>query len=281
MSGVLGTVASTIPGYATGGSVPGLPSGGNFTPTPSIGSSTGSAGSIVGSTLGFTSIAGALIELVAVVSMISLVGVIIIAVVANRADPDPTGRRPQSVYFFMVSFITITTAISGSALVVATVLGLTAHHSASAGHALTRLLLVSVLLTVFSAVLLGAHLRRGLVLARGDSSPAGPSRRVGQSYVSVVSFVAVLVLLFAAVLSIYLVFALAAPGTFGSFGGRGWSVRILIEAVYLGVVAIFVAWRHGQMLSPALTFWRGDGGSPGPLGSAPSGVPSVPIPPIA
>jgi hypothetical protein len=149
------------------------------------------------------------------------------------------------------------------------------------GHSLTRLLLISVLLAAVSALLLYVHLQRGLELARADSSPSGPSKRVGQSYVSVVAFVAILSLLFTAVLSIYLVFALAAPGTFGSFGGRAWTVRILIEMIYLGVVAIFVAWRHSQMLTPGLSFWRSDPGSPGSFGPAPNGVPPAPIPPLA
>jgi hypothetical protein len=213
--------------------------------------------------------------------MISVVGLVIIAVVANRADPDPTGRRPQSVYFFVVSFITITTTIFGSAVVVATVLGFTAHHSSSVAHSLTRLLLFSVLLTVVSAILLAVHVRRGLVLARADSTPSGPSRRVGQSYVSVVTFVSVLSLLLTAVVSIYLVFALAAPGTFGSFGGRGWTLRILIETAYLAVVAIVVASRHSNLLTPGLSIWSSDPGNPGSFGPAPMGVPPAPIPPLA
>ena len=40
---------------------------------------------------------------------------------------------------------------------------------------------------------------------------------VGQSYVAVVAFVAILALLGAVILSVYLVFVLAAPGTFGTF----------------------------------------------------------------
>jgi hypothetical protein len=282
MSGVLGTVASTIPGVATSGGASSYTPGGTF--SPSVGSSGLGSSSVSGfadSALSVTSIAGVLVEALAVMVVISLVGVIIIAVVANRADPDPSGRRPQSVYFFMVSFVTVTTTITGSAIVMAAVLGLTAHHPSSVGHALTRLLLISALLTLVSAVLLAVHLRRGLILARADSSPAGPSKRVGQSYVSVVAFVAVLSLLFTAVLSIYLVFALAAPGTFGSFGGRGWTLRILIETVYLGAVAIFVAWRHSTMLTPGLSIWGSDSGSPGPFGPAPIGVPPAPIPPLA
>jgi hypothetical protein len=184
--------------------------------------------------------------------MAALVGIIIIAVVANRADPDPAGRRPQSVYFFVVSFVTITTGIFGSALFVAALLWLTAHHSSSAGHSIARLMLVSALIFAISLWFFVSHLRHGLSLARAEGGPSGPSRRVGQSYITVVSFVSILALLLTGVLTIYLLFAVASPTTFGSFGGRSDSVRILIESLYLGLVAVLVLWTHGSLLSPRL-----------------------------
>jgi hypothetical protein len=210
--------------------------------------------------------------------MVSLVGIIIIAVVANRADPDPTGRRPQSVYFFVVSFVTLTVSITGSAFLVASILLLSAQHTSSTATSLDRLLLVSILIIVVSGVLLVTHLRRGLALARADSSLSSPSRRVGQSYVSVVAFVAMLVLLPTAILSIYLIFSLVSPGTFGGFGGRGSATRILIEAAYLGLVAVIVARVHASLLTPRLGIF----GTGGPIGPppVPAPVPST-IPPPA
>ena len=248
MIGVLGAV-TTISGLMTSGSVPGFSEGSSSSASQNIGNS---GSGLVGSALGLSSLAGALVELVAVVAMTALVGILIIAVVANRADPDPTGRRPQSVYFFVVSFVTITTAIVGSALIVAAILWLTVHHSSSASDAIDRLLLVSILVTLVSLALLILHIRRGLILARADDSSLSPSRRVGQSYVSVVAFVSILVLLVSSIVSIYLVFSIAAPGTFGSFGGRGSAARILVESVYLAAVAVFVIWRHSSLVTPGL-----------------------------
>ncbi len=201
---------------------------------------------------GISSIASVLIEIIAVASLAALVGIIIIAIVANRADPDPTGRRPQSVYYFVVSFVTLTTAILGSALFVVSLLWLTAHHSSSANHSIARLMLVSVLILAVSALLLIVHLRRGLQLARASDSPANPSHRIGQSYISVVAFVSILTLLITGVLTIYLIFSIAAPGTFGAAGGRSGSTRILVEMLYLAVVAIIVLWSHGSLLTPRL-----------------------------
>ncbi len=135
-----------------------------------------------------------------------------------------------------------------------------------------------MLITVVSAVLLSVHLRRGLVLARAHGSGSSPSQRVGQSYVSVVAFVSVLVILATSILSIYLVFAIASPATFGSFGGQGWAIRILIESVYLAVVAAFVVWRHSSLLPPGLNIWGRTTGDPGPVGPTSVGGPPMPRP---
>ncbi|MGA2835387.1 MAG: hypothetical protein ABSF84_02200 [Acidimicrobiales bacterium] len=275
MSGVLGAVTTTIPGLSTGGAIPGFSTGSTQIPTPSVGSS---GSGIVDSTLGLSSLAGALIEVVAVAAVFAAVGIVIIAVVANRAEPDPTGRRPHSVYFFVVSYVTITTAITGSAFAVAALLVLTAHHSSAVGHVTDRLLLVSLLIMLVSLLVLGAHLRRGLALARTDDSPSGPSRRVGQSYVSVVAFVSILVVLAASVVAIYMVFAIAAPGTFGSIGGRGWAARVLVESLYLVVVAAVVIWRHSSLLAPGLGILSGKVTGPGEAGSVHPGEPPTPRP---
>jgi flagellar basal body-associated protein FliL len=245
---VMDTTSTTFPGFVTGGT--GYPSSGTFGPTPTPYSSSGS----FGSTFGLSSLASTLVQVLTVMTLVALVGVVIIAVVASRSEPDPTGRRPHSVYFFVVSFVTLTVAIFGSVLVVGAVLLLTANVTDSVSHALDRLLLFSVLTMLVGGLLLAVHLRRGLSNARAESHEASPSKRVGQTYVSVVAFVSVLLLLGATVLSLYLIFAIA-PGTFGSFGGRSWATRILIESLYVGAVAAFVIWRHSSMLSPPLRAW--------------------------
>jgi hypothetical protein len=249
VSNLVATTVTTIPGLATSGAT-GCATASQCATLPSqiAGGSSGlSAGS--SSSFGLSSIVSVVVEVAA------LVGIIIIAVVANRADPDPTGRRPQSVYFFVVSFVTITTGIFGSALFVASLLLITAHHSSSAGHSILRLMLVSALIFVMSLRFFLTHLRRGLGLARAEGVPSGPSHRVGQSYISVVSFVSILALLLTGVLTIYLIFAVASPTTFGSFGGRSDSVRILIESLYLGLVAVLVLWTHSSLLMPRLALF--------------------------
>jgi hypothetical protein len=195
---------------------------------------------------------GIFVDLFAVLAVLSVVGIFVIIVVANRADPDPSGRRPQSVFYFAVSFVTLATTVLGSAVVVAGVVVLVGNHSHSVSNPAARAILFGGLVTIISVFLLTLHLRRGLALARADRAAQGPSQRVGQSYVSSVAFVSVLSLLVLGVFSVYLIFALAGPGVFGSLGSRSDTVRVLIVAAYLCVAAATVLWTHRKLVQPDL-----------------------------
>lgn len=274
VSSVLNSVSTTIPAFVNGSPTPNLPGGPGSLYTPSGGS--GGFSSSVAPTFGLVSIAGALVVVLAVLFLLATVGVFIIVVVANRADPDPTGRRPQSVYFFAVSFVTILVSIISSAVVVGAVLQLIGSHSSSITNTVARTVVLGGLLALLSLFLLITHLRRGLVLARADAvSVANPSRRVGQSYVAAVTFVSVLLLLVTAVLAVYLVFALAGPGVFGSFGGRGPALRVLVEAVYIGGIAGVVIWTHRHLVEPGLS-WFGPATGSVPPPSPPTAAFPVP-----
>lgn len=273
MIGILNSVPSTIPGFPAG--PPSYNPGGSITTTPYL-----NGGSVVTqnqtSVFGLASIAGILVSVLVIVILLTLVGLLVIIVVANRADPDPSGRRPQSVYFFAVSFITLTTSIIGSAVVVSAPISLIGHHSGSLTNSIARTAVAGGLVTLVSVLLLVTHLQRGVALARADDQMAAPTRRVGQSYVSAVSFLAVLVLLVVTILSMYLIFAIAGPGVFGAFGGRSPAVRVLIESVYLGVVASVVLWTHANLVPPGLRIFKriARPGGPGAVASA-----SAPAPP--
>jgi hypothetical protein len=233
----------------------------NFTPlpitqggTPGITYQGGGSGSLLTQSpgLGLSAFLGIFVDLFAVLAVLSVVGIFVIIVVANRADPDPSGRRPQSVFYFAVSFVTLATTVLGSAVVVSGIVVLVGNHSHSVSDPAARAILFGGLVTVISAVLLTLHLRRGLALARADRALQGPSQRVGQSYVSSAAFVSVLSLLVLGVFSVYLIFAIAGPGVFGSLGGRSDSVRVLIVAVYLWVAAATVLWTHRKLMKPDL-----------------------------
>jgi len=245
----LSGVSTTLPVFPGSGKLVPLP----ITEGGSIGAGSQNGASTVtlsqGAGLGIASIAGILVDILAVMIVFSLIGVFVIVVIANRADPDPRGRRPQPVYLFVVSFVTLAIAVIGSAVVVAGVDVLVGNHSNAVSNAAARAILVGGLATVVSLILLLAHLRRGLELARTDPSP-GPSRRVGQSYVASVAFVSVLSFLVLFVFSVYVIFALAAPGLFGSFGGQSDAARVLVVAAYLLLAAVVVWGTHRKLVTP-------------------------------
>jgi len=236
--------------------------GGSGVSTTFTNTSSGSA--LVSSGSSLLPIASIVVEILSLFVGVAIIGLFIIIVVANRADPDATGHRPQSVYFFAVSFVTLVTTIIGSIVVVFSVVDLIGHHSAGIGNAVARAAVIGGLITLLSGALLWTHLRRGVALVGPDAT--SPSRRVAQSYVSAVAFLSVLILLVVSILAVYLLFALGGPGVFGSFGGRTPALRDLIDAVYVGLVAVTVLLTHRNLVTPGLQFFGGGTGSRGGRG---------------
>src|SRR5437763_12641473 len=61
-------------------------------------------------------------------------GVFVIVVVANRADPDVTGRRPAVVYAFATAFLTLFLTLFATTGIIASLASLIgAHHSSGGG----------------------------------------------------------------------------------------------------------------------------------------------------
>ena len=262
MSGVLSTaVATTIPVFPGGTPVPTSGSSGSFPISSgsfpiSVGSGTSGASVTSNQVFGLGSLIEVAVVVLAVVTLLAIVGVLIIVVVSNRADPDPTGRRPQSVYFFAVSFVTLIVSIIGSVAIVTAVVQLIGKHAGET-NSIARIIVLGGLLTAVGLVLFIGHLRRGVTLANAEQAPGNPSRRVGQSYTAAVAFISVLVLLVTAVFSVYLIFALAGPGVFGSFGGTTPALRDLVVALYLGLIALTVLATHRNLVAPGLAFLGG------------------------
>ncbi|HXW33014.1 MAG TPA: hypothetical protein VEJ87_00425 [Acidimicrobiales bacterium] len=254
------TPGTSIPIAGSGGSIYGGSGGVSTSPITSAG-------------VNVASLVGIFVDAIGLIIQLFLVGVVVIVVVSNRADPDPSGRRPQSIYFFAISFVTVLLSVIGSTSVVVALTQLIGTHVTPIGNDVAKVAVLGGLLTVISLILLLTHLRRGLGLALADQTPAGPSRRLGQTYVSAVTFLMVLLLLFAAVFAIYLVFALAGPGVFGSFGGRDPALRYLIDAVFVAVVAFLVISTHRSLLPPGLSVFGPAPKAGPPPGSYPTGGP--------
>ena len=132
---ILSGVPTSIPVYSGSGKLVPLPIvlGGST----GVGSQNGASAVTVSQSagLGISAFAGIFLDILAVMIVFSLIGVFVIVVVANRADPDPRGRRPQSVYYFVVSFVTLAIAVIGSAVVVTGVDVLVGNHSNAVSNA--------------------------------------------------------------------------------------------------------------------------------------------------
>jgi hypothetical protein len=203
---------------------------------------------------GIASVLAILVSVLEFLSIASFVGVLVIAVVANRAEPDPTGRRPQSVYCFAVSFVTILLAVFSATLgvvAIASMLG-----NSGSDRPATRVAVIALLLLIVTLGLLFTHLRRGVGLAMSSDDPASPSKRVGQSYVAAISFVAVLIVILTSVTAVYLVLSLISPAVFGVPGGRGSITRVLVDLAFLGTCALAILWSHRDLIPPGLHLLR-------------------------
>jgi hypothetical protein len=218
------------------------------------------AGSIV-------SVLAVLVSVLEFLSIASFVGVLIIAVVANRAEPDPSGRRPQSVYCFAVSFVTILLAVFSATLGMVAIVSMIGSNGSDMPA--TRLAVIALLFLLVSLGLLLTHLRRGVDLAVSSESPASPSTRVGQSYVAAISFIAVLIVILMSVTAVYLALNLISPSVFGVPGGRGSITRVLVDVAFLGACALAILRTHRNLIPPGFHLLRDR-----PLPSSPSRAPT-------
>ncbi|HVA08961.1 MAG TPA: hypothetical protein VNG12_19685 [Acidimicrobiales bacterium] len=189
-------------------------------------------------------VAGAAV-VIAVVSLIF--AVFIIVIVANRAEPDPRGMRPQSVYLFGMSFVTLQFTFAGSVLVVSALCSLVAPHNSPLTNVIAREVVIGLLLMVIAGGTMAVHFRRGLETAKGDG-PSGPNWRVMQSYGGVVSFIYLLEVLVALGFGIYLVVELIGPGVFGSIdASRSGTVAALLELAYVLVASGVILVLHSSV----------------------------------
>jgi hypothetical protein len=206
--------------------------------------------------------------------MSTLLIVLVIVIVANRAEPDPRGMRPHTVYLFGMSFVTLQLSYAGSILIVTALFSLIAPHGPM-GDQVAREVVVGALLAALFGGVWVVHLRRGIQTANGDEGPVRPNTRVMNSYAGVVGFIYLLQLIVTFGAAVYLLLALIAPGVFGSVGSsRSGTLAILLDLVYIMVASAVVLMIHAN-LGPSVFPPR-----PGPQLAAPSpGV--APAPPVA
>ena len=190
--------------------------------------------------------------LIALSSVVALIPVILL--VANRAEPDQRGLRPQSVYLFGMSFVTLQLTFAGSVLIVTAIFSVLAPHDSPLTNGLAREIVIGALLAVLAGTTLLLHLGRGIETARGDGAVTGPNLRVMHSYAGVVGFIYFLQFILALGVTVYLVFALIAPGVFGHVGTtRGGILAMLLDLVYVMLASAYIVVAHSSLGPSALS----------------------------
>jgi hypothetical protein len=198
---------------------------------------------------------------------------LVVLIVANRAEPDPRGMRPQTVYLFGMSFVTLQLTFAGSVLIMTAIFSLIAPHFSPMGNAVAREVVIGGLFVVIAGSVWVLHLRRGIATAGGDVGPVRPNTRVMNSYAGVVAFIYVLELIFSFGMAVYLLFALIAPGVFGSVGSsRSGTLAMLLDLTYIMVASAIVLMIHAN-LGPSVF--------PPRPGAQPVGAASAPMAPAA
>jgi hypothetical protein len=178
--------------------------------------------------------------------------VLIIVVVANRAEPDPRGLRPHSVYLFGMSFVTLQLTYAGLILIATSLFSLIAPHDSPLNNTVAREVVIGALFVVIAGGAWVGHVTRGIGVARGEDG-VGPNARVMKSYAGVVGFIYFLQVIFAFGISIYLLLSLIAPGVFGSIGSsRSSTLAALLDALWIMFISGVAVAFHSSLGPSAL-----------------------------
>jgi hypothetical protein len=211
--------------------------------------------------------------LIVVAVLVLLVGALIAFLTiarAGRLDPDPTGARPMAAFLFSGAFATLWVAIIGVVSITSGILGFFGRNRSAysgfdssfggpkhpVGDANVRTITQGVLLVLIAGIASLIHRRRGLALAQAEDDLNAPSKKVARTYVGVVSFFSIAILIVAILLGLYLVFELIAPGIFG--GGSRWStVKSLIEVAVVVLVVGSTFLNHQAIAPRSLRLFSG------------------------
>jgi hypothetical protein len=223
-------------------------------------------------------------------------GVFVILIVANRADPDPSGRRPSVVYSYAVSFITLFVTLFATFEIVAALTSLIGSHrtarnsdsftsgpdffSSSSGagpkhpfgDSVARGVVIGMLIAIVAGIIYLVHVRAAQRATTGVL-PAEPAGRVRLSYTAAVSFICVMIVVVSLVVSIYQVFRILGPGVFNSSGSgsRIGAFRTMLPLLYLAAASAALLLVHIRQLPPEArpSFMPPSAPRPGPIPDAP------------
>jgi hypothetical protein len=201
-------------------------------------------------------IVGTYVSVLVLLSVLASVGSIvtyIIIVVANRAEPDPSGNRTSAIFHVGAAFITLWLEIAGVITIFVTLFGLIGaggHTSFSTavhplGDSTIRGITIGLLLSIVGGYTSLTHRAKAIDLASSEEVETSPSKRVVRSYAAVVSFISMFVVVITLLAFAWSVLGLIAPGVYQT-GARTGDIRVLLdEATVLAVFSwVFAAHRH-------------------------------------
>jgi hypothetical protein len=179
----------------------------------------------------------------------------IIIVVANRAEPDPTGNRTSAIFHVGTAFIALWLEIAGVITIFFTLFDLIGAGSRTyfstevhpLGDATIRGITIGLLLSIVGGYTALTHRAKAMELASNDEVVASPTKRVVRSYAAVVSFICVIVVVVTLLVFLWAVLGLIAPGVYQT-GSRTDDFRVLLDAATVLAVFSWVRSTHRHLV---------------------------------
>jgi hypothetical protein len=210
--------------------------------------STSSVGAIVGTYV-------TVLVLLSVLASVGSIVTYIIIVVANRAEPDPSGNRTSAIFHVGTAFIALWLEIAGVITIFVTLFGLigaggkvyfsTEIHPL--GDSTIRGITIGLLLSIVGGYTALTHRAKAIDLASNDAFEASPSKRVLRSYAAVVSFICVIVVVITSLAVVWSVLGLIAPGIYQT-GARTGDIRLLLDEATVLAVFSWVLATHRHLM---------------------------------
>jgi hypothetical protein len=224
--------------------------------------------------LGATSLVETIVAILAFAVLFGVLGILFIVAIGNRADQDPTGSRPVAAYLFSASFLFLWIAYLGIDVAANSLINLVGSHPGSPSSSLLPLLfptysyrdaaIRACVLGGILVVLVGGawvlHLRRGAALAEAETNPSGPTKRVMRTYVALVSFVSIIVMVLALAVAVWMAFGLLSPTIFLASTSRTVTLRGVLDALVLVVLAGAIFSYHQRFAPEGLRLLSSLGG---------------------
>jgi hypothetical protein len=192
------------------------------------------------SDLGAIALIETVAEILFFVGFVSAFAMFFIVAIGNRSDADPTGSRPIAAYLFSGAFLFIWVAYFGIAAAAFSLINLIGSHATSAftlpisyDNEAIRACVLGALLVVVAGGAGYLHLKKGNALADAEANPSGPTKRVMRSYVALVSFISILIVVPALIVALWLVCGLISPTIFLASSSKTVTSRAILDALVL------------------------------------------------